>query len=273
MWDSFAEIFNEVLSNCAPTNYEALFRDRKTRRQNAINGFPSPGITRRSRAETCGEADYAHINRLLTALTSLTQPYFRKKSPRRGRRFHRVFSLLSRTGKRRASPNRNQRSHLAQSPGQAVGDPMDNLLNKPKTIARKAAAFLSRKNRSAPWDLGSCALCAGTFRKSAARRKRQDPTRAAAGGPVFASLTTSLGNKEFKPTLDKAEAAFAAAANHLWARTAAGPPHSRAMGLGEPYKPVENCDPVRNRAVRQTGFADTMNLSFSDGTPILAMRR
>lgn len=260
-WGSFADIF-EGFVKLAQQNYEALFPDRERARQNAIKWLSEPRYNETIAAQKPAEADYAHINRLLTALTSL-KTILQEKFPE-GSPFPSGLFTSVQNWEKACKPKPKPEVAPGATPGQAVGDPMDTP-KQAQTIARKAAGFLIEKEPQRPMGFRLMRSLRWDLFEKAPPAENGKTQLAPPPADLVASLTTSLGNKEFKPTLDKAEAAFAAAANHLWLglqRVAALACH----GLGEPYKPVETAIQYETGLFVKR-FPDIMNLSFSDGTP------
>jgi type VI secretion system protein VasJ len=260
-WEFLADIFDGFVK-LAQRNYDAMFPDRERAKQNAVKWLAEPRYNETAAAQKPAEADYAHISRLLAALTAL-KAILQEKFPE-GSPFPSGLFTAAQNWEKACKPKPKPEVAPGGAAGSAVGDPMDTP-KQAQTIARKAAGFLIEKEpqrpmgfrlmRSLRWDI---------FEKA----PPSEGGKTALSPPqvdLVASLNSSLNNKEFKPALDKAESAFAAAANHLWLglqRIAA----LACQGLGEPYKPVEQA------ILFETGlfvrrFPDILNLSFSDGTP------
>jgi type VI secretion system protein VasJ len=261
-WESFADIFDGFVT-LARQNYDAMFPDRERAKQNAIKWMSEPRYNETAAAQKPAEADYNHINRLLAALTTL-KTILAEKFPE-GSPFPSGIFTAVQNWEKACKPKPKPDIAPGGGAGQTAADPMDTP-RQAQTIARKAAGFLIEKEpqrpmgfrlmRSLRWDI---------FEKAPPAAENGTTALAPPPPDLIASLNTSLNNKEFKPALDKAETAFAAAANHLWLglqRIAV----LACQGLGEPYKPVEQA------ILFETGlfvkrFPDMLKLSFSDGAP------
>jgi type VI secretion system protein VasJ len=262
-WESFADIFDGFVK-LSQQNYDAMYPDRERAKQNALKWLSEPRYNETIAQQKPAEADYAHITRLLAALTTLKttlQEKFPKGSPFPST----LFSAVQNWEKACKPKPKPEAAAGAAAAGGTAGDPMDTP-KQAQTIARKAAGFLIEKEpqrpmgfrlmRSLRWDIFEKAPPAADGGKTALAPPPAD---------LVASLSAALANKEFKPALDKAESAYAGAANHLWLglqRIAA----LACQGLGEPFKPVEQA------ILFETGlfvkrFPDILKLSFSDGTP------
>jgi type VI secretion system protein VasJ len=260
-WESFADVFDGFVK-LAQQNFDAMFPDRERAKQNAIKWLAEPRYNETLAAQKPAEADYAHISRLLAALTAL-KPVLQEKFPE-GSPFPSALFSSVQNWEKACKPKPKADVAPGAPAGQTVGDPMDTP-KQAQTIARKAAGFLIEKEPQRPMGFRLMRSLRWDIFEKAPPSEGGKTQLAPPPADLVASLNASLNNKEFKPALDKAETAFTAAANHLWLglqRIAA----LAAQGLGEPYKPVEQA------ILFETGlfvrrFPDIMKLSFSDGSP------
>jgi type VI secretion system protein VasJ len=261
-WELFADVF-EGFVGLAKQNYDAMYPDRQRAKENAIKWLSEPRFNETAAAQKPVEADYNHISRLVSCLTTL-KGILQEKSPE-GSPFPSGIYTTAQNWEKACKPKpKPETGAVAAGASQTSGDPMDTP-KQAHTIVRKAAHYLIEKEpqktmgyrlmRSIRWDI---------FEK-APQNENGKTQMAPPPADLAVSLTTMIANNEFKPALDKAEVAFTAAANHLWLglqRIAA----QACRGLGEPYKPVEQA------VLLETGLfvkriPDILKLSFSDGTP------
>jgi type VI secretion system protein VasJ len=259
-WEFFTDIFDGFVK-LAQQNFDAMFPDRERAKQNAIKWLSETRYNETIAAQKPAEPDYAHISRLLASLTTL-KTILQEKFPEGSPFPSNLFTAVQNWEK--ACKPKPKPEGASAAAGQAVADPMDTP-KQAQTIARKAAGFLIEKEPQRPMGFRLMRSLRWDIFEKAPPAENSKTQLAPPPADLVASLNASLGNKEFKPALDKAETAFTAAANHLWLglqRIAA----LACQGLGEPYKPVEQA------ILFETGlfvrrFPDIMKLSFSDGSP------
>jgi type VI secretion system protein VasJ len=260
-WESFADIFDGFVK-LAGQNFDAMFPDRERAKHNAVKWLSEVRYNETVAAQKPAEADYPHISRLCEALAAL-KAILAEKFPE-GSPFPIGLFTAVQNWEKACKPKPKPDGAAGAGAGQTVGDPMDTP-KQAQTIARKAAGFLIEKEPQRPMGFRLMRSLRWDIFEKAPPSEGGKTQLAPPAADLVASLNTSLNNKEFKPALDKAETAFAAAANHLWLglqRIAA----LACQGLGEPYKPIEQA------ILFETGlfvrrFPDIMTLSFSDGTP------
>ena len=260
-WESFSDIF-DGFAKLSQQNFDAMFPDRERAKQNALKWLCETRYNETIASQKPGEPDYAHITRLLAALTALKtllQDKFPEGSP-----FPSTLFSAVQNWEKACKPKPKPEAGAASAGGATAGDPMDTP-KQAQSIARKAAGFLIEKEPQRPMGFRLMRSLRWDIFEKAPPAENGKTALAPPPAELVTSLTASLNNKEFKSALDKAETAFTAAANHLWLglqRIAA----LACQGLGEPYKPVEQA------IVFETGlfvrrFPDIMKLSFSDGSP------
>lgn len=260
-WEPFADIFDGFVQ-LGQQNFDAMFPDRERAKHNAIKWLCEIRYNETIASQKPSEADYAHITRLLAALTTL-KTLLQEKFPE-GSPFPSTLFSAVQNWEKACKPKPKPEAPAGAAAGQTVGDPMDTP-KQAQSIARKAAGFLIEKEPQRPMGFRLMRCLRWDIFEKAPPAENGKTALAPPPAELVASLTTSLNNKEFKPALDKAETAFSAAANHLWLglqRIAA----CACQGLGEPYKTVEQA------ILFETGlfirrFPDIVKLSFSDGSP------
>lgn len=261
-WEMFADVFEGFAKLCQQ-NYDAMFPDRERAKQNAIKWLSEVRYNEAVAGQKPSEADYSHVTRLLAGLTTL-KGILQEKFPEGSPFPSGLYSAVQNWEKACKPKPKPAGAQGSAASGQTVGDPMDTP-KQAQTIARKAAYFLMEKEpqkamgfrlmRSLRWDILEKAPPSENGRTQLA------PPPA----DLASSLAAMIGNKEYKPALDKAEISFSAGANHLCLglqRFAA----QACRGLGEAYKPVEQA------ILFETGLLvkripDLLRLSFTDGTP------
>jgi type VI secretion system protein VasJ len=263
-WEALADVF-DGLAQLAAKNFDALQPDRERAKELAFKWLSEDRFTGVLADKKPAEADHAHMVRLLDALTKI-KPVLEQKFPQAvpfPGEFHRNVVAWEKACK--PKPVATAADPVAGQAGAAsAAEPMET----PKQamgIVRKPALFLIEKEPQRPmgyrlmrgirWDI---------LDKSppAEAGKTQLP------GPVSQQRTYFQGivaAQEWKPALEKAEAAFAAASNHLWLDL------QRIIALsceklGEPYAAV------RAAVLLETAWfvkrlPDIVPLCFADGTP------
>jgi type VI secretion system ImpA/VasJ family protein len=247
----------------ATKNFDALQPDRERAKELAFKWISEDRFTGVLADKKPAEADHPHIVRLLDALTKL-KPILEQKFPQ-GAPFP---SELQRNGIawEKACKPKPAAAAGGAAPGQAsaAAEPMET----PKQamgIARKAALFLIEKEplkpmgyrlmRSIRWDILEKA-------PPAEGGRTQIPGPAAQQRDYFQGL---IAQQDWKNALEKAEAAFAAASNHLWLdlqRIIA----TACDKLGQQYREVKSAV-LFETACFVKRVPDIAPLNFADGTP------
>jgi type VI secretion system protein VasJ len=261
-WELFADVF-DGFATLAQQNYDAMFPDRERAKQNAVKWLSEPRFNETVSAQKPEEADYSHISRLLSSLTTL-KGILQEKFPEGSPFPSGLFAAVQNWEKTCKPKPKLEPTAGAPTAGQAAADPMDTP-KQAQTIARKAAYYLIEKEpqramgfrlmRSIRWDI---------FEKAPPNENGKTQL-APPPADLAAALNALIAGKEFKPALDKAEFIFTTGANHLWLGLQKIATQA-CQGLGEPYKQVEQA------IMFETGLfikriPDMQKLSFSDGSP------
>jgi type VI secretion system protein VasJ len=261
-WEALADIF-DGLAQLGAKNFDALQPDRERAKELAFKWLSEDRFTGALADKKPAEADHPHIVRLLEALTKL-KPVLEQKFPQ-AIPFPSELQRNAVAWEKACTPKPASAAG-GTAPGQASA--AAESMETPKQamgIARKAALFLIEKEpqrpmgyrlmRSLRWDI---------LEKSppAEAGKTQLPGPAAQQRAYFQGL---IAQQDWKTALEKGEAAFAAASNHLWLdlqRIVV----AACEKLGEQYKEVKSavlCD----TACFIKRLPDIAALNFADGSP------
>ncbi len=262
-WERLADVF-DGLAQLAAKNFDALQPDRERAKELAFKWLSEDRFTTPLAEKKPAEADYPQMSRLLNALAKL-KPVLEQKFPQLTLfpgEFHKNVIAWE-----KACKPKPVAAAASTAPGQAgavAAEPTDTP-KQAQSIARKGALFLIEKEpqkpmgyrlmRSLRWDLLEKA-------PPAEAGKTQLPGPAAQQRTYFQGL---IAQQDWKTALEKAEAAFAAASNHLWLdlqRTIV----TACEKLGEPYAAA------RSAILLETAYfikrvPDIVTLSFADGSP------
>jgi type VI secretion system protein VasJ len=264
-WEALADIF-DGLSKLGVKNFDALQPDRERAKELAFKWLSEDRFTGALADKKPSETDHQQIARLLDALSTL-KPTLEKKFPQ-GSPFPSELHRNAVAWEKACKPKPVSAAGSATQGQTAGAAPSAEPMETPKQamgIARRAALFLIEKEpqkpmgyrlmRSLRWDI---------LEKTppAEAGKTQLP------GPVAQQhtyLNGLLAQQDWKNAIEKAEAAFAAASNHLWLDL------QRIVSmacekLGEPYREV------RSAVNLETAFfvkrlPGITALFFADGSP------
>ncbi|MBN2036754.1 MAG: type VI secretion system protein TssA [Chitinispirillaceae bacterium] len=262
-WEALADIF-DGLTQLSVKNFDALQPDRERARELAFKWLSEDRFGGALVDKKPAEPDYAQIARLIDALAKL-KPVLENKFPQ-GAPFPSELQRNAIAWEKSCKPKPAAPAGGAAPAGQAssAADPMET----PKQamgIARRAALFLIEKEpqrpmgyrlmRSLRWDI---------LEKSppAEAGKTQLPGPAAQQRTYFQGL---IAQQDWKTALEKGEAAFAAASNHLWLdlqriiTTACDK-------LGQQYREVKSAV-LSETACFIKRVPDIVPLNFADGSP------
>jgi type VI secretion system protein VasJ len=264
-WEALADIF-DGLAQLAAKNFDALQPDRERAKELAFKWLSEDRFTGALADKKPAESDYAPIARMIDALAKL-KPVLEQKFPQ-GAPFPAELQRNAAAWEKACKP-KPAAAAGSSAPGQGGGAaPVAEPMETPKqavSIARKAAFFLIEKEpqrpmgyrlmRSIRWDI---------LEKSppAEGGRTQLPGPAAQQRAYFQGL---IAQQDWKNTLEKAEAAFAAASNHLWLDlqrfiiTACDK-------LGQPYREVKSAI-LFETACFIKRVPDIAHLNFADGSP------
>jgi type VI secretion system protein VasJ len=263
-WEALADVFDGFVQ-LGMKNFDALQPDRERAKELAFKWLSEDRFTGALADKKPAEADYPQIARLLDALGKL-KPVLEKKFPQ-APPFPSELQRNAGAWEKACKPKPVAAGGMA--PGQAgsaaAADPMET----PKQaggIARKAALFLIEKEpqrpmgyrlmRSLRWDILEKA-------PPAEGGKTQLPGPAAQQRAYFNGLPPA--QQDWKTVLEKGEAAFAAASNHLWLdlqRIIV----AACEKLGGPYSAVKSAV-LFETAYFVKRLPEIVPLSFSDGSP------
>lgn len=260
-WEELADLF-DGLTQLAAKDLDAMQPDRPRAKELGLKWFSEERFTTALIGKKPAEADYSHINRLLETLNKL-KPLLEQKFPGVTvfpAELHKNAIAWEKTCKPKP---------VAAAPaGGAAGAGQAEVMETPKqaqALTRKGALFLIEKEpqkpmgyrlmRSLRWDLIEKAPPAEGGKTALPGPNPQQRT-------FFQGV---LAQQDWKSALEKAEATFATASNHVWLdlqRIAA----MAAEKLGEPYAAV------RSMVLFETAWfikrvPDIIGLNFADGTP------
>jgi type VI secretion system protein VasJ len=261
-WDGLADLF-DGFTQLAAKDFDALQPDRSRAKELGLKWLSEDRFTSALVDKRPAEADYPHINRLLDSLNKL-KPLLEQKFPG-------VTVFPAELHKNAIAWEKacKPKPAAAAPAGGAAGTGQAEVMETPKqaqAVARKGALFLIEKEpqkpmgyrlmRSLRWDLIEKA-------PPAEGGKTQLPGPNPQQRTFFQSVPAG---QDWKTALEKAEAAFAAASNHVWLdlqRIVA----IAAEKLGEPYAAV------RSTVLYETAWfikrvPDIIGLNFADGTPL-----
>jgi type VI secretion-associated protein, VC_A0119 family len=259
-WGDLADVFDGFVK-LAEQNYDGMFPDRPRAKQMAIQWLAEPRYNECLEKKP-EEKDYDHINRLLQALTKL-KAVLEQKFPEGSPFPSGLYSAVT-TWEKQCKPKPKAEGVTAGGTGSSQ-EPMETP-KQAQTSGKKIARFLVEKEpdkimgyrlmRSLRWDLLEKAPPAENGKTQLAPPPAE----------LLSGLQNVLTAKDFKSALDKAEAAFAAGANHL----CLGLQRISAIAcknLGGPYAALQ-------RAIYfETGMLVKrvpvlLQLSFSNGSPM-----
>jgi type VI secretion system protein VasJ len=261
-WEALADIF-DGLAQLGAKNFDALQPDRERAKELAFKWLSEDRFSGALADKKPAEADHPQMVRLLDSLTKL-KPVLEQKFPQAAP-FPAELQRNAVAWEKACKPKPAAPAGNA-APGQAsaAAEPMET----PKQaagIARKAALFLIEKEpqkpmgyrlmRSLRWDILEKAPPADAG-------KTQLPGPAAQQRAYFQGL---IAQQDWKNVLEKGEAAFAAASNHLWLDL------QRIIvaacdKLGEQYMEVKSAV-LFETAYLIKRLPDIAALSFADGSP------
>jgi type VI secretion system protein VasJ len=269
-WEQLADVF-DGMAQLAEKNFDALQPDRERAKQLAFKWLSEDRFAGSLEEKKPSEADYDHIARLLAALTKL-KPILEQKFPdappfpseliKKTTQWEKVCKP-----KPVATPAATPAPGAAASGGSGTAgsaEPMDTP-KQAQASGRKAAAFLIEKEPQKPmgyrlmrclrWDIMEKAPPAENGKTQLAPPPPQQRT----------FFQTIVAQQDWKGALDKAEAAFGGASNHVWLDL------QRIIviaceRLGEPYAQVRAAVLFETASfVRR--LPEIATLSFSDGSP------
>jgi type VI secretion system protein VasJ len=258
-WEKLADLF-DGFTQLAAKDFDAMQPDRPRAKELGLKWLSEDRFIGALADKKPAEADYAHINRLLESLNKL-KPLLALKFPEVAvfpGELHKNTVAWEKTCKPKP---------VAPAPAGGAA-PAAEAMETPKqaqALARKGALFLIEKEpqkpmgyrlmRSLRWDLIEKA-------PPTEGGKTQLPGPNAQQRTFFQGV---LGQQDWKTALDKAEAAFAAASNHVWLdlqRIIA----LAAEKLGEPYAAVRSAILVETACFIKR-VPEIIGLNFADGLP------
>ncbi|MBN1130988.1 MAG: type VI secretion system protein TssA [Chitinispirillaceae bacterium] len=262
-WEGLADLF-DGFAQLAAKDFDAMQPDRPRAKELGLKWMSEDRFTGSLSDRKPAEADYPSISRLLEALDKL-KPVLEQKFPEAA-----VFpaELYKNTvaWEKACKPKPVAAAPAAGAPGMAGGQ--SEILETPKqaqALCRRGALFLIEKEpqkpmgyrlmRSLRWDLIEKA-------PPAEGGKTQLP------GPnpqQRAFFQNTLAAQEWKTALEKAEAAFAGASNHLWLDLQRIITVS-AEKLGEPWAAVRSAILLETACFIKR-VPDLIGLQFADATP------
>jgi len=265
-WEGLADVF-DGMAQLAAQNFDAMFPDRPRARQLGIKWLSEDRFKDVLTAEKKpAEADYAHIKRLLDALTAL-RPILEEKFPE-GSPFpaelHKHVQAWEKATKPKPVEATPASSTSPGATGAATADPMDTP-KQAQTIARKPALFLCEKEPTKP--MGFRLMRSIRWDGIEALPPVQDgKTQLPGPNPQQRTyLDGLLAQKDWKTLHEKAEGAFAGGANHFWLDlqrfSATG-----CAELGAPYAAVRTAI-LTELALLLKRLPGLTALSYTDGTP------
>jgi type VI secretion system protein VasJ len=258
-WEGLADLF-DGFSRLAVKDFDAMQPDRPRAKELGLKWLSEDRFTSSLVEHKPAEADSPHISRLLEALNNL-KPVLEQKFPEAA-----VFPAELYKNAIAWEKSCKPKPVAATPAGGAAG--AQEAMETPRQaqgLARKGAQFLIEKEaqkpmgyrlmRSLRWDLIEKAPPAEGGKTQLVGPNAQQR----------AYFQGVLATQEWKTALEKAEAAFAGASNHMWLdlqRIIA----VAAEKLGEPYAGV------RSAVLFETAWfikrvPDIVGLNFADGTP------
>ena len=259
-WEGLADVF-DGFAQLAAKNFDGLQPDRERAKELALKWLSEERFTGSLTEKKPAEADYPHISRLLEALNKI-KPVLEQKFPQLSL-FPGELNRNTVAWEKACKPRPVAPAAAGGAGASGGAEPMETP-KQAQGIGRKAALFLIEKEplrsmgyrlmRSIRWDILDKA-------PPAENGKTQLPGPNPQQRTYFQSV---LGQQDWKNALEKAEAAFAAASNHLWLdlqRVIV----TAAQNLGEQY------GQVRSAVMLETAYfikrlPDIISLQFSDGT-------
>jgi type VI secretion system protein VasJ len=263
-WEALADVF-DGLAQLAAKNFDAMQPDRERAKELAFKWLSEDRFTGALADKKPAEADYPHIARLLDALAKI-KPVLEQKFPQAAPfpgELQRNAIVWEKASKPKpAAPAAGAAS--GQAGAASAAEPMET----PKQamgIVRKPALFLIEKEpqrpmgyrlmRSLRWDIIDKL-------PPAESGKTQLPGPVPQQRAYFQGLVAA---QDWKTALEKAEAAFTAASNHLWLdlqRTIV----MSCEKLGEPYAAVRAAVLLETVSFVKR-LPAIVSLCFADGTP------
>jgi type VI secretion system protein VasJ len=268
-WEQLADVF-DGMAQLAEKNFDALQPDRERAKQLSFKWLSEDRFAGSLEEKKPSEADYDHIARLLAALLKL-KPILEQKFPD-APPFPSELIKKATLWEKECKPKPVAPPPAASAPGATASgsgaavsaEPMDTP-KQAQANGRKAAAFLIEKEPQKPmgyrlmrclrWDIMEKAPPAENGKTQLAPPPPQQRT----------FFQTIISQQDWKGALDKAEAAFGGASNHVWLdlqRIIV----TACERLGEPYMQVRSAVLFETAAfVRR--LPEIATLSFSDGSP------
>jgi type VI secretion system protein VasJ len=260
-WEGLADLF-DGFAQLATKDFDSMQPDRPRAKELGLKWLSEERFTSALADKKPAEADYAHINRLLESLNKI-KPVFEEKFPGVAvfpSELHKNAIAWEKVCKPKPVAAPPAAGAAGAGPAEAMETP-----KQAQAQVRKCALFLIEKEpqkpmgyrlmRSLRWDLIEKAPPAEGGKTALPGPNPQQRT-------FFQGV---LGQQDWKGALEKAEAAFAAASNHVWLdlqRIAA----AAAEKMGEPYAGVRSAV-LFETAVLIKRVPDIIGLSFADGTP------
>ena len=265
-WEGFCDIF-DGMGVLFEQNYDAVFPDRERAKQMALKWLSEDRYNDLIGSKKPSEADYENIVRLVAGLKKM-KPVLEQKFPD-GSPF--PSNILKRAQLWEKSCKPKEAPPVAATPSGASqagisgnAEPMDTP-KQAQGIIKKGAAFLIEKEplmpmgfrimRALRWDLLEKAPPADGGKTQLTAPQPQQRV-------YFQNL---ISQNDWKTALEKAEATFAAGANHLWLdlqRIIA----SACKELGSDYALIRKSILIETASLLKR-IPELVNLNYSDGSP------
>jgi type VI secretion system protein VasJ len=261
-WEGLADLF-DGFAQLSAKDFDAMQPDRPRAKELGLKWLSEDRFTTALVDKRPAEADYSHISRLLDALNKL-KPLLEQKFPG-VTVFPAELHKNTIAWEKACKPKPVAAAPAGGAAGAAAQAEVMETPKQAQALARKGALFLIEKEpqkpmgyrlmRSLRWDLIEKA-------PPAEGGKTQLPGPNPQQRTFFQGV---LAQQDWKTAIEKVEAAFAAASNHVWLDLQ----HIAAVAaekLGEPYAAV------RSTVLFETAWLlkrvpDITGLNFTDGTP------